>query len=242
MDLVDLHASIREERGKKFSKRLREDGLVPAVVYKKGDDTISLKVDRRDLLKALRTEAGENVIIKLHMDSAKKRKEHTVIIKELQRHPFKDQVLHVDFQEISLTDTLKVKVPITAKGEAIGVKQDAGVLQQVLWELDIECLPTDIPEKIEVDISGLKIGGSLYVSDIKAPGGIKLLDDPGGIVFSVEHPKAVEEVVVQPAEGGVQEPEVLREKKEKPEEEASAEEAEKPTAEKKQDKKEGAKK
>ncbi|MEE8317303.1 MAG: 50S ribosomal protein L25 [Candidatus Omnitrophota bacterium] len=237
MDFVDLHASLREGKGKEVNKKLRQEGLVPSIVYKKGEDTLSLKIDKKDLSKALHTEAGENVIIRLHIDAAKKKKERTVIIKEVQRDPVKDYLLHVDFQEISLSETLKVKVPIAAKGEAIGVKQDEGVLQHVLWETEIECLPTNIPEKIEVDVSNLKIGDSIHVKEIQIPEGVKILDDPEGVVFSVEHPKKVEEVIAPPAEGEVQEPEVIKEKKEKPEE-AAPEEGEKPAEEKKQEKKE----
>ncbi|MDP6685891.1 MAG: 50S ribosomal protein L25, partial [Candidatus Omnitrophota bacterium] len=141
MDFVDLKASIRDERGKALNKKLREGGAVPAVVYKQGEDTLSLSVDNKNLLKALHSDAGENVIIKLHIDGAKKAKERTVVIKEIQRNPIKDSLVHVDFQEISLSETLKVKVPLAAKGEAIGVKQDGGVFQHVLWEAEVECLP-----------------------------------------------------------------------------------------------------
>lgn len=242
MDFVDLQAKVREEKGKELNKKLREEGLVPSIVYKKGEDTWSLKIDKKNFLKALHTEAGENVIIRLHIDGVKKKKERTVIIKELQRDPVKDSLLHVDFQEISLTETLKVKTPIAGKGEAIGVKQDGGVLQHVLWEIEVECLPTDIPEKIEVDVSNLKIGDSIHVKDIQAPEGVKILDDPEAVVFSVEHPKEVEEVVASSAEGELQEPEVIREKKEKVEEgvteEAAAEAAGKPAEEKKEGKEE----
>lgn len=236
MEFIDLQANLREGTGKGLNKKLRREGLVPSVVYKKGEETVSLKIDRKNLFKALHTEAGENVIIKLHIDGAKKRKERTVIIKEIQRDPVRDHLLHVDFQEISLTETLKVKVPIATKGEAIGVKQDGGVLQHVLWEAEIECLPTNIPEKIELDISKLKIGESLQVKDILPPGGVKILDDPEAVVFSVEHPKKVEEVVAAPAEGEIQEPEVIKEKK--PEEAPAEEETEKPKEAKKEEKKE----
>ena len=234
MDFVELYANLREEKGKELNKKLRGAGLVPAVVYKKGEDTLSLKIANKDLFKALHTEAGENVIIKLHVDGAKKKKDRTVVLKEVQKDPIKDYLLHVDFQEISLTETLKVKVPIAAKGEAIGVKQDGGVLQHVLWEAEVECLPTNIPEKIEVEVSNLKIGDALHVKDIQVPEDVKILDDLEGVVFSVEHPKKVEDLVAEPAEGAIEEPEVIREKKEEPEEAEAGEEAEKkPTKEEK---------
>lgn len=247
MDFVDLKANLRKERGKELNKNLREAGLVPAIVYKKGTESESLKIDKKNLLKTLHTEAGENVIIKLHIEDASKRKERTVILKEIQRDPVKDHLVHVDFMEISLTETLKVKVPITGKGEAIGVKQEEGILQHVLWEIEVECLPTNIPEKIEVDISNLKIGDSIHLKDVSIPEGVKVLDDLENVVFSVERPKDVEELVAAPAEGELQEPEVIREKKEELEEgEEEAKEAkpeekkeEKKEAKKSQDKKEG---
>ncbi|MFH1479519.1 MAG: 50S ribosomal protein L25 [Candidatus Omnitrophota bacterium] len=227
MEFVDLNVSSREEKGKEQNKKIRSEGLVPAVVYKKGEETLNLKIDKKSLATALHTDAGENVILKLHIKGAKKEKEKTVIIKEIQKDPIKDIFLHVDFQEISLTDTIEVKTRLTAKGEAIGVKQDGGVLQQVLWEVDIECLPTNIPEKIVVDITNLKIGDFIHVSDLKAPEGVKILNDAEEVAFSVEHVKTVEDVVAaEPQEGETQEPELIREKKEKEEaeEEASKEE------------------
>ena len=227
MDFVDLQATLREGKGKEANKKLRERGLVPAVVYKKGEETVSLNIDRKDFAKALHTEAGENVIIKLRVDGLKKKRDRTVVLKEIQKDPIRDHFLHVDFQEISLTETLKVKVPLAGKGEAIGVKEDGGVLQQVLWEAEVECLPTNIPEKIEIDISGLKIGDAIHVNGIKVPEGVKLLADPETVVFTVEHPKKVEEVVAAAAEGGIEEPEVIKEKKEKAED-AEAGEVEKP--------------
>jgi len=234
MDFVELHASLREGKGKEIAKKLREGNLVPGVVYKKGDETVSLKIDSKNLKKALNTEAGENVIIKLYIDDAKKKQERTVIVKDIQKHQVKDYLLHVDFQEISLTEKLKIKVRIVSKGEAIGVKQDKGILQHVLWEAECECLPTHIPEKIEVDISNLKIGDDIHVKDIVPPEGVKIMEDPEAVVFTVEHAKELEEVVAPAAEGEAQEPEVIREKKEKPEE--AEEEAEKPKEEKKEEK------
>ncbi|MBU1006350.1 MAG: 50S ribosomal protein L25, partial [Candidatus Omnitrophica bacterium] len=159
----------------------------------------------------------------------------TVVLKEVQKDPIKDCLLHVDFQEISLTETLKVNVPIAAKGEAIGVKQDGGVLQHILWEVEVQCLPTNIPEKIEINISGLKMGDALHVKDIVMPEGVKILEDPEAVVFSVEHPKKVEDVIAASAEGAMEEPEVIKEKKEKPEDEAEGEEAEKPKKEEKKE-------
>jgi large subunit ribosomal protein L25 len=236
MDFVELKANLREEKGKELNKKLRKAGLVPGVVYRKGEATLSLKMDSKSLSKALRTEAGENVIIKLFVEGDKKKKERIVVIKELQKDPVKDTLVHLDLNEISLTETLKVKVPLMAKGEAIGVKQEGGVLQHVMWEVEVECLPTNIPDKIEVDITTLKIGDTLSLKDVLFPEGVKILGDLESIVFSVEHVKAVEEVIAAPLEGESTEPELIREKKEKEEAEEEVK-TEAPKAEKKEEKK-----
>lgn len=219
MDFVELKAHLREEKGKELNKRLRKENMTPGVLYKKGEHTVLLKIDSRNLIKALHTEAGENVIIKLLLDDVKKKKERIVVIKEIQRNPVKDSLIHVDFNEISLTETLKVKVPIVSKGEAVGVKQDGGVLQHILWEVEVECLPTNIPDKIEADITDLKIGDNISLKTVKPPDSVKILGDPEAIVFSVERVKEVEEAVAAPVEGETTEPELIREKKEKEEEE-----------------------
>lgn len=224
MDFVELQAGIREEQGKQLNKRLRQKGVVPGIVYKKGEEAIPLKIDKKSLAKALHTEAGENVIIKLLVDGAKKKKERIVVVKEVQRDPVKDILIHIDFNEISLTDTLKVKVPVTSKGEAIGVKQEGGVLQHIIWEAEVECLPTNIPDKIEVDVSNLKIGDVIMLKEIIPPKDVKILGDSESIIFSVAHPKAVEEVAAaaETGEEAASEPELIREKKEKEEEQEEA--------------------
>jgi len=219
MKFVDLNANVRTETGKEANKKLRDINMVPAIVYRKGEDTLNLKIDMKDLYKALHTDAGENAVIKIKIDGVQKNDERTVVVKEIQRHPIKDKLIHVDFQEISLTETLQVKVPIVAKGEAIGVKRDKGVLQHILWEAEIECLPSNIPEKIEVDVSNLEIGSAIHLKDIQHSEDIKFIDDPEAVVFSVEHAKEMEEVTAEAVEGESQEPEVIREKKEKEEEE-----------------------
>ncbi len=236
MDFVELKANLREEKGKELNKKLRNAGMVPGVVYRKGEETLSLKIDSKSLSKVLRTEAGENVIIKLFVEGDKKKKERIVVIKEIQKDPVKDVLVHLDLNEISLTETLKVKVPIMSKGEAAGVKQEGGVLQHVMWEVEVECLPTNIPDKIEVDITNLKIGETLSIKDILLPEGVKILGDSESIVFSVEHVKTVEEAVAAPVEGESLEPELIREKKEK-EEAEEEEKQEAPKQEKKEEKK-----
>jgi large subunit ribosomal protein L25 len=223
MEKVIVKAQIRSGTGKAVAKGLRRKGLIPANVYKAGEDAVSIQVSIDDLANALETKAGENVLIALKISGGQRTmKDKTVLIKEIQREPIGDRILHVDFNEISLTETLKVNVPLSSKGDPVGVKADGGILEHVMRELEVECLPTDIPEKIVVDVSDLKLGQSLQVKDIPAPEGVKILNDPELIVMIVKAPKVEvpkEEVVAE----GVQEPELIRKKKEA--EEAGAPEA-----------------
>ena len=231
MEQVQLKAELRKETGKSHNKKLRGSGVIPAVVYKARKPSTVIQVLNKDLLKALKTSAGENVVIRLDIKSDDKKDERTVIIKEIQHEPIKSEILHIDFNQISLTEVMKFSVPIVAKGEAVGVKVDEGVLSYVLRELEIECLPTEIPEQFEVDVTEMKIGDSVKASDIAVPEAIKVLADPEAIVITIEPP--IKEVVPEVApEEVAAEPEVIMEKKLTPEEEAAAAEEEKGKAEK----------
>jgi len=231
MEKVILKSEIRETTGKEYANKLRKEGRVPSVVYHKGEDTIPLIVDAKELHHVLHTSAGENVIITLQFtDQVKKEKDKTVVVKEVQHDPVKDDVLHIDFNEISLTETLTVNVPVKTKGEAAGVKEEEGILEHILWELEVECLPTEIPENIEIDVSELRIGDSVQAKDLTIPAGVKLLTDPEQMVVSCVPPKIEEEVPEEElAEGEAAEPEVITERK--PEgEDAPAEEGAKKEA------------
>lgn len=220
MEKIILKAHVRLETGKRVAKDLRAKRIVPANVYKGGAGALSIQVPIDDLAEALQTKAGENVLITLKIAGGKDDvKDKTVLIKEIQREPIRDGILHVDFNEISLTETLKINVPLTSKGEPVGVKVDGGMLEHIMWEVQVECLPTDIPEKIEVDVSNLKLGESLHVKDIVAPEGVKLLNDPDLITMIVKAPKVEVSVDEAAAEGGV-EPELIRKKKEEEDAEA----------------------
>jgi large subunit ribosomal protein L25 len=235
MEKVILKATARALTGKKVAKDLRNKGMVPANVYK-GNKAISLTVTADDIYTVLGTKAGENVIITLKISGDAAVKDKTVLIKEIQREPIQDRILHVDFNEISLTEMLKVNVPLATKGEPVGVKVDGGVLEHIMWEVQVECLPTDIPEKLEFDISNLKIGDSVFIKDIASPEGVKVLTDGELIAVSVKAKKVEVPKEEVPAEAAA-EPELIRKKKEEAEEgEAPAKEA--PPAAAKQEKKE----
>ncbi len=237
MEKVILKVETREGSGKRIAKDLRNKKLIPAVVYKGGKDALKLQLAAADLAEVLHTKAGENVIVTLKIAGGdSKAKDRTVVIKEIQREPIQSRILHVDFNEISLTEALKVNVPLTAHGEPEG-KKEGGTLEHIMWELQVECLPTDIPEKIEVDVSKLKIGESIYVKNITVPEGVKVLTDPELIAMIVKPPK----VEVPKEEVGAEastEPELIRKKKEVEEgaEETKKEEAPK-APEKKEEKK-----
>ena len=242
MEKIILKAEVRTAVGKKAAKDIRAKGLIPANVYKGSKGALGLQVAADNLAEVLHTKAGENVIITLKISDESREggsKDRTVVIKEIQREPIKDRILHVDFNEISLTEALKVNVPLVSRGEPVGVKVDGGVLEHVIRELQVECLPTAIPEKLEVDVSNLKINDTIHVKDIVSPDGVKILNDAELIVMivkphKVEAPK--EEVAV---EAGT-EPELIRKKKEEEAESAEAEapkEEAKPAAGAKEEKK-----
>jgi len=222
MEKVILKASVRNETGKRVAKDLRNKGLVPANVYKGGKAATSLTVPCVVLKEILHTKAGENALITLKISDADASvKDRTVLIKEIQRHPVSDDILHVDFNEISLTEMLKVNVPLVSKGDAIGVKAEGGILEHVLRELTVECLPTAIPEKIEVNVTDLKIGGHIFVKDIVVPEGVKILNDGELIALVIKAPK-VEVAKEEAAVPGSEEPELIRKKKEDAEAEEGA--------------------
>ena len=202
-----LEAEVRKTTGSADARRLRKSGYVPAVVYGKGEPSVHVRVLRSDIVHALATDLGENVIIDLVIHNSKNARK-TVIIKEVQEDPVSGSIRHVDFDHISLTQRIKVKIPVVVKGEAIGVTQQEGVLERVLWELEIECLPTQIPENFTVDVGALEIGHAIHVKDLGIDPGLKILHEPDAVVVTVAAPE--KEVVPEVAEAAeATEPEVI---------------------------------
>ena len=229
MEQIQVEAKPRQETGKEAAKRLRSKGLIPAVVYNKGKSSIPLAISEIDLISALHTSAGENVIIDLNIKKDKKHEKKMVIIKDIQHHPIKGNILHVDFSQISLTQNITVKVPIDIKGEAIGVKRDSGILEHILWEVEVECLPTKIPEKIEVRVDDLEIGDIIHVKDLKVEEGVRVLNEPEETVVVIEPPRKIEEEKPEEEEliEEEKEPEVISEKEREERLKEKAEEEEK---------------
>ncbi|MBU0634807.1 MAG: 50S ribosomal protein L25 [Candidatus Omnitrophica bacterium] len=221
MERVSLKGEIRIGTGKSITGKLRSQGLIPAVVYAKAENPVHIQTGYREFIKLLHQQ-GENVIIDLQLVKSGKTMSKTVIIKEIQYNPLKESIFHVDFQQIKLTENIKVYVPLRTVGdkEAPGVKE-GGIVEHILREVEIECLPTQIPKEILVDTSTLNIGDAIHVKELKIPEGIKLLTDKEQITV---HVKFVAEEKVEeekPVEEAV-EPEVIKQKK--PEEEAPEEE------------------
>lgn len=225
MKEIVIKAKARDKLGKEHAKKLRREGVIPAVVYGAQTAPLALEVEAKAFQALLRSGLGENIIVSLNIDDPKNGNKK-VLIRELQRDPVWGDILHIDFQQISLTKRLTINVPVHLLGTSVGVQQDGGILQHVLRELEVQCLPTDIPEKVEVDVTNLKIGDSIHVGDIKLES-VEILSDAQGSIVSVVPPTVFKEPEVAPAAAG-EEPEVITEKKEEEEKEEKAEKKEEP--------------
>ena len=195
MEFVDLKVERRSGAGKGVARKLRQRGQIPAIVYGEGE-TILVTANPKNLLRALGTEAGENVILNLTIvngeDVTRK-----AMVKDVQVDPVSGAVLHADLLAISLERPIEVDVPVELVGVAKGVKDDGGIVDQILRELKMRCLPRAIPDKVEFDISALLIGDVVHVKDLVIPDGVELLTDTEQVVVTVA-PPAVEEVEVAP--------------------------------------------
>lgn len=225
MEQIPVNVNERIEIQHPSAKALRREGLIPAVVYHRGDPTVAVALAESDFFRVLHSEAGRNALVKLSIKNEKTEAARTVVVKEIQYHPLSGKALHVDFQEISLTEKIQVMLQVVERGEAIGVKTEDGILEFPLREIEVECLPTNIPEHIEVDISELHINDAIHVRDLKVDPKITILTDAERIVVHVVTPH-VEKPAEEAAE--VEEPEVIGEKKEEGEEGAEEQAAEKP--------------
>lgn len=218
MEAIYLEAKVREDAEVGKNSVLRRGGFVPCVVYGEGKKTLPLKIERSRLIKFMHAHhGGENMVITLKIAGGKKDEEKAVLIKEIQNHPVTSDILHVDFNEISLTKKIIVPVPIEAVGEPVGVKQEGGTLEHIIWEVEVECLPTQIPEKLTVDVSQMKIGDTIYLKDVSLPSGVVVKHDLDSIIFSLLAPlkEAVAPAEAVAAEGAAAtaEPEVIKKEK-----------------------------
>lgn len=213
MEQFPLEVNLRNGQGKGYCRRLRTKGLIPAILYEKGGKSIPLEVKADNLIHILH-KGGENAIINLNFPDSS---QAVVILKERQIHPYKNFLLHADFCKISLKEKLTVSVPIELVGTAKGVKE-GGTLEQMMWNVEISALPTEIPENIKVNVTDLELNSTLYVKDLEVAQGIEIKSDPELVVLNIVPPKEVaeEEITAPPSE--IAEPEVIREKKKEKEE------------------------
>ena len=212
MEEITLEVQVRNEVGRTRVKHLRGGSDIPGVLYGGKEDPLSVKVDRRKIEKIMRTHKDQSILFHLNvMEGANKVKDYSAIIKDEQYHPVQENLIHLDFQRISLKEEITVDVPIVLKGEAIGVVKEGGSLDQPMRQLDIVCLPTNIPERLEVDVTNLKLGAAIHVKELVFPQGVRTKHNPETVVVSVV--RAMSSVVEAPAADAPKEPEVLKEKK-----------------------------
>jgi large subunit ribosomal protein L25 len=236
----NVEAKPRQSGTKNDARRVRRDGMIPAVVYGAGQEPAAIAVDPKQIRRILNSETGHNSIFDLTFDGTSAK----VMIVDWQYEPIKSALLHVDLKRIAMDKALRVSVPIVMKGEAPGVKVQGGILEQLLREVEIECLPGDIPGHIDADIGNLMFGQVIRVSDLPHAGKLKFITDENQ---PVAHVVAVKEVVeVAPAVEGVEaaatpaEPEVIKKGKQEVEGEAAEggeKKAEKPEKAEKAEKK-----
>jgi large subunit ribosomal protein L25 len=195
-----LTGQPRDETGKGAARKLRARGQVPAIMYGRGSDPVKLSVDSRELYHVLHTDAGMNVLIDLHVDGD----QHLALAKEVQRDIVRGEFLHADFIKISRTEKITVRVPVAIIGDSIGVRE-GGVVEHHLWEIEVECLPTNVPESIEADITELNVNDSLKVSDLAIPDDVSVLTPEEESVVAVVPPPIMkleeEEEAVEGEEG-----------------------------------------
>ncbi len=206
MDTMQLSSEIRTQTGKGSARKIRSAGKLPAILYGPEIDPIMLTLDFTELKKALQGRSAESVLLNLRIDSDKKGQSKKVMIKEIQRDPVKRDYLHVDLFEISLIKELEVDIPIHLVNTPIGVSE-GGILQHTRREVKVSCMPDDLVDKIDVDVSGLDIGQSLHIGDISFPSGLKSLEDVDVTIVTVVAPtiaaeeEEVEEEEVEEVEG-----------------------------------------
>ena len=222
-DINILEAQKREAGNKNAARRVRVEGKIPAIVYGAGMDSTSVAVDSRQVLRILKSESGHNTIFDLALDNDRVK----AMIVDWQFEPIKGQLLHVDLLRIAMDQKLTVTVPVVLKGEALGVKTEGGILEQLLREVEIECLPADIPKSIEADVSHLVFGVEVRVKDLPHSDKVKFLTDENQMIAHItsvkEEVAPTPEAVAEAATATPAEPEVIKKGKQELEGEAEAE-------------------
>jgi large subunit ribosomal protein L25 len=197
---TNLKAKVRENSGSAQSRRSRGEGNIPAVVYGLGMDPVSVEIDAREFTNALKTDAGSNVIFNLEIGKEK----YTALAREIQKHVFRNEFLHVDFIQVDLSQTVDADVQVNFTGIPMGVKEEGGVVQTVNSTITITALPTNIPTSLDLDISELNVGDNLAAADVDLPEGVELAnDEDDSILITITIPRAAveEEEEIEGLEG-----------------------------------------
>src|SRR3954471_13142112 len=222
MATVSLAAKTRDTIGTGNARKLRQAGEVPAVIYGHSREAQSLSLNSRDLEKLLTQIAGTSTVVELTMDGKTAR----TLIREVQRHPFKRQVLHVDFQELVAGEKVTLRVPLRFQGTPVGVRESGGILEETTHQISLRVDPASIPDHIDVDVSLIQIGHSVHIRDLTLPAGAEVMDDEDSPVAIVSAPRAVVEETPVAADAAAAaapaEPELIR--KAKADEEGAVEE------------------
>lgn len=211
---VEIPVTVRAEVGKIANRRLRAQGLVPAVVYGRGAEPIAVSVDEETFSRSVTPTARYSTVISLSIEGAQADQDSaTVMVKDLQHDLISQRIVSIDFQRISLQETVQTRVPIRHVGESPGVKL-GGIIDQVMHEIAVECLPTDIPDHVDVDISALEIADSVRVRDVSVPAGVTAMAPEDDVVIVIAPPVREEEIAPElPEEGALveetAEPEVI---------------------------------
>jgi large subunit ribosomal protein L25 len=223
MKTIELNVEKRSAAGKGAARRSRAGGKIPGVVYGAGKANVPIAVEHKALSDAFRAGAGENAIFLLKLAGSDQSRH--AMIRELQRHPVSRKPVHIDFVRVLMDVKITVKVPVEIVGLANGVKNEGGILDTVTREIEIECLPANIPAHIEVDVTNLSIGDAIRISELPPIEGVTIVDNPEKVVAHVAHPTREEEPAAVEAAAGTEptEPEVLKKGKAVAEEEGAEE-------------------
>ena len=207
---LKLSAQTRSVVGRTAVKKIKAQGLVPACIYGGHDQPVNLTLNKREISNLLLHATSEHVLVDLEIADGSAKSSRLALIQEVQHHPIRRDVLHVDFHAVRADEKLHAEIPVEPFGEPAGVKNYGGILEIALHSLSIECLPKDLPELIRIDVSGLGVGEAIHVKDIVLPEGVVAHADGDLTVVRVAAPK----VEVEPAPGASAGPEVIKEKKE----------------------------
>lgn len=210
VDEVKLNVDIRKDLSGHRINELRQNGKLPAIVYGPDFENAPIIIDEKEFKEAISTEHGENVLIKLKIGA---KRSVTTIIKEIQVHPVTNKIIHIDLFQINLTQEIEVEVPLEVEGESPGVKNEGGVLDHIVRNVKVKCLPADIPDKFVLDVSALNIGDSLKIKDILKIKGVQIFDDEELITVNVVQPTEYVEPEEEVEKGEI-EPEIVGKKKE----------------------------